>query len=156
MDLHLLTYFVAVVDHGGVTKAAQALYISQPSLSQAIRTLEKRLGATLFDRAGGRLTLTDDGRRLYAAARRILIDVENAKARVVAVRALEAGRVDLVTYAAFSVSIGEKTEPSTKETPMSSMRRLSGSFVPSRTNGSLPASRKVGMSCPGFSKRVAA
>ena len=52
MDLHLVTYFVAVVDHGGITKAAQSLYISQPSLSQAIRTLEKRLGVTLFDRAG--------------------------------------------------------------------------------------------------------
>lgn len=103
MDLHLLTYFVAVVDHGGVTKAAQALYISQPSLSQAIRTLERRLGATLFDRTGRRLELTDVGRRLDASARRILADVENAKARVAAVRALEAGRVDLVTYAAFSL-----------------------------------------------------
>ncbi len=48
MDLHLVTYFVAVVDHGGITKAAQSLYISQPSLSQAIRTLERRLGVTLF------------------------------------------------------------------------------------------------------------
>ncbi|WP_443209948.1 LysR family transcriptional regulator, partial [Rhodococcus rhodochrous] len=67
MDLHLVTYFVAVVDHGGITKAAQALYISQPSLSQAIRTLERRLDTTLFDRTGRRLTLTEDGRVLEVA-----------------------------------------------------------------------------------------
>ncbi|MCR5978620.1 LysR family transcriptional regulator [Gordonia jinghuaiqii] len=103
MDLHLVTYFVAVVDHGGITKAAQSLYISQPSLSQAIRTLEKRLGVTLFDRTGRRLELTDAGRKLDVAARRILADVERAKVKVDAVRELQAGRVDIVTYAAFSI-----------------------------------------------------
>ncbi|WP_072713609.1 LysR family transcriptional regulator [Rhodococcus rhodnii] len=103
MDLHLVTYFVAVVDHGGITKAAQSLYISQPSLSQAIRTLERRLGVTLFDRTGRRLELTEAGRTLDTAARRILADVARAKAKVEAVRTLESGRVDVVTYAAFSI-----------------------------------------------------
>ncbi|MDL9945592.1 LysR family transcriptional regulator [Gordonia sp. ABSL11-1] len=103
MDLHLVTYFVAVVDHGGITKAAQSLYISQPSLSQAIRTLERRLGVTLFDRTGRRLELTDAGRKLDDAARRILADVDRAKAKVEAVRELRAGRVDIVTHAAFSI-----------------------------------------------------
>ncbi|WP_232719258.1 LysR family transcriptional regulator [Gordonia metallireducens] len=103
MDLHLVTYFVAVVDHGGITKAAQSLYISQPSLSQAIRTLEKRLGVTLFDRTGRRLELTEAGRKLDDAARRILADVERAKRKVDAVRELRSGRVDVVTYAAFSI-----------------------------------------------------
>ncbi|TCN45144.1 DNA-binding transcriptional LysR family regulator [Rhodococcus sp. SMB37] len=103
MDLHLVTYFVAVIDHGGITKAAQALYISQPSLSQAIRTFERRLGTTLFDRTGRRLTLTEDGRTLEVAARRILADVERAKSKVAAVRELEAGRIQIVTYSAFSI-----------------------------------------------------
>lgn len=103
MDLHLVTYFIAVVDHGGITKAAQSLYISQPSLSQAIRTLERRLGTTLFDRTGRRLELTEDGKRLDTAARRILADVARAKAKVTAVRELESGRVDVVTYSAFSL-----------------------------------------------------
>ena len=103
MDLHFVTYFVAVVDHGGITKAAQSLYISQPSLSQAIRTLERRLGATLFDRTGRRLVLTDAGRTFDLAARRILADVERAKAKVTAVRELEFGRVDVVSYSAFSI-----------------------------------------------------
>ncbi|AZG45678.1 LysR family transcriptional regulator [Gordonia insulae] len=103
MDLHLVTYFVAVVDHGGITRAAQSLYISQPSLSQAIRTLERRLGVTLFDRTGRRLELTEAGRKLDVAARRILADVDRAKAKVEAVRELRAGRVDIVTHAAFSI-----------------------------------------------------
>lgn len=101
MDLHLVTYFVAVIDHGGITKAAQSLYISQPSLSQAIRTLERRLGVTLFDRTGRRLELTEDGARLETVARRILADVDRAKEKVAAVRELRAGRVDVVTYPAF-------------------------------------------------------
>jgi len=103
VDLHLVTYFVAVVDHGGITKASQALYISQPSLSQAIRTLERRLDTTLFDRTGRRLTLTAEGRALEVAARRILADVDRAKQKVAAVRDLEAGRVEIVTFSAFSV-----------------------------------------------------
>lgn len=104
VDLHLVTYFVAVVDHGGITKAAQSMYISQPSLSQAIRTLERRLGVTLFDRTGRRLELTDAGRKLDAVARLILADVERAKAKVRAVRDLQSGRVDVVTYPAFSIA----------------------------------------------------
>ncbi|WP_420749114.1 LysR family transcriptional regulator [Rhodococcus sp. O3] len=103
MDLHLVTYFVAVVDHGGITKAAQSLYISQPSLSQAIRTLERRLGTTLFDRTGRRLSLTDEGRSFEVCARRILADVERAKSKVAAVRELTAGRIEIVTYSAFSI-----------------------------------------------------
>ena len=98
-----MTYFVAVVDHGGITKAAQSLYISQPSLSQAIRTLERRLGTTLFDRTGRRLELTADGRALDVAARRILADVDRAKEKVASVRELQSGRVEIVTFSSFSI-----------------------------------------------------
>lgn len=103
MDLHLVTYFLAVVDHGGVTKAARALYISQPSLSQSIRTLERRLDTTLFDRVGRRLTLTDEGAKFELAARRIVADVERAKQQMSAIRSLEAGTVDIATFSTFSI-----------------------------------------------------
>ncbi|WP_370943249.1 LysR family transcriptional regulator [Amycolatopsis sp. cg5] len=62
MDLRQVEYFVAVVDHGGVTKAAEALFLAQPSLSQAVRQLERELGAELFDRTGRHLVLTAAGR----------------------------------------------------------------------------------------------
>ncbi|WP_188189706.1 LysR family transcriptional regulator [Nonomuraea sp. SYSU D8015] len=102
MDLRLVAYFVAVVDHGGVTKAARALYVAQPSLSQAIRTLERQLGAQLFDRSGRGLTLTADGRAFVAPARQILADVEAAKRRVHAVRDLVTGRLEIAVLSALS------------------------------------------------------
>ncbi|WP_430332547.1 LysR family transcriptional regulator [Rhodococcus sp. ACT016] len=103
MDLHLVTYFVAVVDHGGITPASRELYISQPSLSQAIRTLERRLGVDLFDRSRRRLELTDHGRTFEVFARRILTDVERAKQAVETVRTLQSGRLDLVAHSSLSI-----------------------------------------------------
>jgi DNA-binding transcriptional LysR family regulator len=102
MDLRLVAYFVAVVDHGGVTKAAKALYIAQPSLSQAIRSLERQLGTQLFDRSGRGLTLTADGRAFAGPARQILADVEAAKRRVHAVRDLLTGRLEIAVLSALS------------------------------------------------------
>ncbi|MBE2998276.1 LysR family transcriptional regulator [Nocardiopsis sp. HNM0947] len=95
MDLRLLEYFVAVTDHGGVTRAAHALYIAQPSLSQAIRGLERETGATLFDRGGRHMVLTPAGRAFDRAARQTLRDVERARSRVESVRTLRSGRLQV-------------------------------------------------------------
>jgi len=103
VDLRLIEYFIAVVDHGGVTRAAQALYIAQPSLSQAIRTLERRLGVQLFDRAGRQLRLTDEGEAFTVSARRILADVVRARQRVAAVRELRSGRLDMAALSTLAV-----------------------------------------------------
>lgn len=99
MDVRLVRYFVAVVDHGGVTKGANSLFIAQPSMSQAIRSLERELGAELFDRSGPSLTLTDAGRVFEVAARRVMRDVELAQGRVAAVRELRAGRLQISAVA---------------------------------------------------------
>ncbi|SDD62276.1 LysR family transcriptional regulator [Rhodococcus tukisamuensis] len=103
MELHLVNYFVAVVDHGSVTAAARSLYITQPSLSQAIRTLERNLGSPLFERVGRRLVLTPAGRDFDAAARRLLADLGAARDKVDAVRELRAGSLELVTYSTFAI-----------------------------------------------------
>lgn len=103
MDLRLVEYFVAVIDHGGITKAAQALYVAQPSLSQAIRTLERQLGVELFDRSGRQLSLTADGQSFAVAARRILADVERAKVKVHSVRDLVTGRLTITAVSTLSV-----------------------------------------------------
>ncbi|MEV1239957.1 LysR substrate-binding domain-containing protein [Nonomuraea sp. NPDC049750] len=102
MDLRLVAYFVAVIDHGGITKAAKELYIAQPSLSQAIRSLERQLGAQLFDRSGRGLTLTADGQAFAGPARQILADVESAKRRVHAVRDLLTGRLEMAVLSTLS------------------------------------------------------
>lgn len=59
LDVRRLSLFLAVVEHGGFTRAAQAVLISQPALSQAIAELEAELGGPLFHRLGGKVRLTD-------------------------------------------------------------------------------------------------
>jgi LysR family cyn operon transcriptional activator len=56
-----IQYFLAVAQHQGFTKAAAALHVSQPALSQQVRQLEESLGAQLFDRSGRKTRLTDAG-----------------------------------------------------------------------------------------------
>lgn len=82
MHLHQLKYFVAVVDTGSVTGAAERCFISQPSLSRQLHKLEDGVGKKLFLRAKGKLTPTDAGKALYQHARDILATVAHAKRRV--------------------------------------------------------------------------
>lgn len=103
VDLRLVAYFVAVVDHGGITKAAHALFIAQPSLSQAIRSLERQLGVKLFDRGARGLTLTDEGASFVEVSRRILDDVAHARSKAHAVRDRVTGRLELAALATLAV-----------------------------------------------------
>lgn len=103
MDLRQAAYFVAVVDHGGITRAAEALYIAQPSLSQAIRKLERELGAQLFDRSGRRLTLTAAGEALNVSARRVISEAKRAREQVAAVSSLETGRLHISALGTLAV-----------------------------------------------------
>src|SRR3954469_8538052 len=96
MDLRRLRLFLAVVDGGGMTRAAEAEHASQPSVSQAVRELELELGALLFHRVGRGLVLTAAGEALVEPARQVLRDLETGKAAVEAVAGLAAGRLDLV------------------------------------------------------------
>jgi DNA-binding transcriptional LysR family regulator len=95
MDLRRLGLFLAVVDEGGMTRAAEAGHVSQPSVSQAIRELERELGTPLFHRVGRRVVLTPAGEALVEPARQVLRDVETGRAAVAAVAGLTAGRLDL-------------------------------------------------------------
>lgn len=61
-------YFLTIVECGSITKAAEKLFVSQPSLSQYLKRLEKNLGAELFDRNTSPLKLTFPGERYYEYA----------------------------------------------------------------------------------------
>jgi DNA-binding transcriptional LysR family regulator len=95
MDVRQLEYFLAIVDRGGFNRAASALYVSQPSLSQAVRALERDLGSELFRRIGRRAVLTEAGRAPIEPAREAVRSLETARASVAAVHELCAGRVDV-------------------------------------------------------------
>lgn len=72
MNLADLRVFKAVVDYGGVTKAAARVHRVQSNLTARIQHLEQDLGRQLFERSGRRMMLTPEGRRLYASADRLL------------------------------------------------------------------------------------
>lgn len=95
MDVRQLEYFLAVVDNGGFNRAAKALYLAQPSLSQAIRNLERDLGSLLFHRIGRGVVLTEAGRALVEPARQAVRSLEVARDSIGAVTGLRTGRVDI-------------------------------------------------------------
>jgi DNA-binding transcriptional LysR family regulator len=104
MDVRQLRYFLAIVDHGSVHRAARELYVAQPSVSQALRALERDLGTDLFHRTGRRLVLTPAGERLIDPAREVLRGVELARATVDAVHGLRTGRLVIVSMPSQAVS----------------------------------------------------
>jgi DNA-binding transcriptional LysR family regulator len=72
MDTRQLAAFCAVVERKSFSEAAERLGVTQPAVSQQIRSLEERLGQQLLDRSGRRVEPTDAGRRLYRGAQRLL------------------------------------------------------------------------------------
>ncbi|MFJ5271862.1 LysR family transcriptional regulator [Streptomyces sp. NPDC088358] len=95
MQFQQLQYFVAVAETRHFTRAAELVHVAQPSLSQQIRSLERELGADLFLRARGNITLTDAGEALLPLARRILADADTARHEVQELAQLRSGRVRL-------------------------------------------------------------
>ena len=80
MELRQLEYFAAVARHRHFTRAAEALYVTQPALSQQIRRLEAELGLTLLRRTSRGVELTDAGADLLVHAEAVLAEVARAKA----------------------------------------------------------------------------
>ena len=75
MELKTLKYFVMIVREQNISKAAERLYLTQPTLTKQMQELENELGAKLFERGKRKITLTEDGLFLYKKAQEI-IDLE--------------------------------------------------------------------------------
>src|SRR5262245_22443960 len=103
MELQQLRYVVAIADEGTFTAAAEACFVAQPSLSHAIRTLERELGVELFHRVGRRPTLTAAGEAFVPAAREAMRALDTVRAEVDAVAGVVAGHLDLVTLPTLAV-----------------------------------------------------
>jgi LysR family nitrogen assimilation transcriptional regulator len=82
MELRQLRYFVAIVDHGSLSRAALVLHVAQPALTQQLRQLEDELGAQLLHRSAQGVTSTDAGRLFYQHALAILKQVADARSAV--------------------------------------------------------------------------
>ncbi len=82
MELRQLEYFAAVARHKHFTRAAEALYVTQPALSQQIRRLEAELGLALLRRTSRGVELTAAGADLLVHAEAILAEVERARAQM--------------------------------------------------------------------------
>lgn len=108
MELRHLRYFVATAEDGTVSRAAGRLHVTQPGLSRQLRQLEQELGVGLFDRTGGRLSLSRTGRALLPLARDLL---ERADAFQVAATFHAHGRLDHITIAAPTVTLTDVVAP---------------------------------------------
>lgn len=105
MTLQQLVYFLAVARTRHFTRAAAEARVAQPSLSKQIHALEKELGAELFSRARGNVTLTPAGEALLPVAARILSDVDTARLEVAELVGLRRGRVRVGATPSLCVSL---------------------------------------------------
>lgn len=98
MNLRDLKYLVALAELRHFGKAAQACFVSQPTLSMQIRKLEEELGVALFERAPRKVMLTPAGQDMVQRARRILAEVEQMKEAARRSKDPEAGSLRLGVF----------------------------------------------------------
>jgi LysR family hydrogen peroxide-inducible transcriptional activator len=95
MNLRDLQYLVALAEHRHFGRAAEASFVSQPTLSTQIKKLEDELGVALFERMPRKVLLTETGREIARRARMVLAEVDEIKATAQRTRDPEAGTLRL-------------------------------------------------------------
>ena len=88
-------YVYAVYKEGSFTKAAESLFITQPSLSVAIRNTEQKLGGAIFERSGTGVKLTDIGKEYINATEKLLSVEKDFDRRLSDINALEFGSISV-------------------------------------------------------------
>lgn len=96
MELRQIEYFLAVVEHGGIGGASTALGVTQPTVSQALRALERELGVQLFHRIGRGMVPSSAGRALVGSSRQIIRDVGAVDDALSAAGGEVTGRVEIL------------------------------------------------------------
>jgi DNA-binding transcriptional LysR family regulator len=97
MDTQSLTAFLEVAESRSFSRAGETLHLSQPAISKRIAVLEQQLGASLFDRIGRQVTLTDAGRTLLPYAKRALQDMEDGRRALSHLSGKVGGRLSIGT-----------------------------------------------------------
>ena len=101
MDIRALRYFVEVVRSNSFTRAAEKLYVTQPTISKMVKSLEDELGGPLLVREGRSVRLTDAGRVVYERGQQLLQDAERLR--------LEVAEVDGIARGDLTVGISPTT-----------------------------------------------
>lgn len=122
MTIRHLRIFIEVVKESSMRAAAAKLYISQPTVSQAIRELEEHYGVLLFERLKRRLYITDAGKKLFAYAKRVLKEFDELEEKMLGLGRREKIRIGstiTVGESILSDLINEltKKEPNIEITP---------------------------------------
>ena len=93
MDLRQLEMAIAVADNASFTRASQQLYVAQSAISRKIKLLEEELGEPIFKRVNKKIYVTPAGHTLLRYARRIFLDMRNAKLEISEIAHLERGQL---------------------------------------------------------------
>jgi DNA-binding transcriptional LysR family regulator len=105
MELRHLRYFVAIAEVENFTKAAKALRIAQPALSQRMRDLEAELGLTLFDRSGRGIRLTRAGQYYLEEIRQVLSRIDAAGKQAGQIERGEVGSLRLAILESLALAV---------------------------------------------------
>ena len=93
--LHQLKVFEATARHGSFTRAAEELFLTQPTVSMQVKQLTKAVGLPLFEQVGKRLYLTDAGRELFGTCQEIFNKLEQLEMKVADLKGMKQGRLKL-------------------------------------------------------------
>src|SRR5687767_12634722 len=105
VNLNHLATLVAVADARGFRAAADRLHVTQSAVSTQIRSLEERLGVPLFHRTTRSVELSEEGRRLYAVARRMNAEMAQVVDDLRAGATLERRRVEIASAGSIAASL---------------------------------------------------
>lgn len=93
--LHQLKVFEATARHGSFTRAAEELYLTQPTVSMQVKQLTKAVGLPLFEQVGKRLYLTDAGRELFSTCREVFNQLDQLEMKVADMKGMKQGQLRL-------------------------------------------------------------
>ncbi|MFJ7973170.1 LysR family transcriptional regulator [Psychrobacillus sp. NPDC096389] len=102
MDIRQLHYFREIVKQSSISKAAEALHIAQPPLSQLLKKLETELGTTLIHRYRKKWELTETGEILYQYAEQMILQMQDVKQRIQEIEQGKAGTIRIGVSSACS------------------------------------------------------
>jgi len=105
MELRHLRYFLAIAEHRSFSRAAAALGVSQPTLSEQIQQLEAELGVTLLERLPRRVDPTEAGRLFRERCERVLRELDAAHVEIAELQGLVRGTVRVGVFHSFSASL---------------------------------------------------